>query len=203
MEEPRSTKECFWKKMNGEQLALFLEGIGTTFEMKPSALSFVCIGTDRSTGDALGPLVGTKLAELGYPHVIGTLEAPCDASNIAARLQEIPEGSVVIAIDACLGQKLSVGMFQVSNQPLAPGKSVGKDLPHVGDYTIAAIVNVDGPRQYNILQTTSLYRVINMADEVAKAISHAFPLEETAIGAERSDENGTRRNGTFIRQGSA
>lgn len=176
MGETLDTREQFWKKMNGEQLAFFLKTIGESSEIEPSELFFVCIGTDRSSGDALGPLVGSKLAEFGYPHVIGTLEAPCDASNIAARLQEIPQGSVVIAIDACLGQKLSVGMYQVSNQPLAPGKSVGKDLPHVGDYTIAAIVNVDGPRQYNILQTTSLYRVMNMADEVARAIRHAFPL---------------------------
>ncbi|WP_326115161.1 DUF1256 domain-containing protein [Paenibacillus alginolyticus] len=83
---------------------------------------------------------------------------------------------MVIAIDACLGQKLSVGMYQVSNQPLAPGKSVGKVLPGVGDYTIAAIVNADGPRQYSVLQTTSLYSVLKMADEVTKAIEHAFPI---------------------------
>ncbi|MBA2942038.1 spore protease YyaC [Paenibacillus sp. CGMCC 1.16610] len=176
MGETLDRREQFWKKMNGEQLATFLATIEKSSEMEPSALFFVCIGTDRSSGDALGPLVGSKLVQSGYPHVIGTLEAPCDASNIAERLQEIPQGHVVIAIDACLGQKLSVGMYQVSNQPLAPGKSVGKDLPQVGDYTIAAIVNVDGPRQYNILQTTSLYRVMNMADEVVEAIRHAFPL---------------------------
>lgn len=177
MEERRHAQEQFWKKMNGEQLALFLEAMGTMSKLEANELSFVCIGTDRSTGDALGPLVGSRLAELGYPHVIGTLELPCDASNIISRLQEIPQRSVVIAIDACLGQKLSVGMYQVSNQPLAPGKSVGKDLPHVGDFTIAAIVNADGPRQYSILQTTSLYRVMNMADEVVRAIRHAFPLK--------------------------
>ncbi|MNG38716.1 hypothetical protein D3C84_1265240 [compost metagenome] len=69
-----------------------------------------------------------------------------------------------------------MGLYQLSNQPLAPGKSVGKDLPPVGDYTIAAIVNVDGPRQYNVLQTTSLYRVMQMAEEVIRAIVHAIPL---------------------------
>ncbi|KRF19443.1 spore protease YyaC [Paenibacillus sp. Soil787] len=175
-EEGTKPREQYWKKMNGEQLAIFLKAIGKKSVMKPDSLAFICIGTDRSTGDALGPLVGSRLVELGYPHVIGTLEAPCDASNLAARLQEIPHGCVVIAIDACLGQKLSIGMYQVSNQPLAPGKSVGKVLPGVGDYTIAAIVNADGPRQYSVLQTTSLYRVLKMADEVTKAIEHAFPI---------------------------
>ncbi|WP_189011816.1 spore protease YyaC [Paenibacillus marchantiophytorum] len=175
-EKRMEPQEHYWKKMNGQQLAIYLETLRITSGMKPEMLAFVCIGTDRSTGDALGPLVGSKLAELGYPHVIGTLEAPCDASNIVARLQEIPQDCAVIAIDACLGLKLSVGMYQVSNRPLAPGKSVGKVLPQVGDYTIAAIVNADGPRQYSVLQTTSLYHVLQMAAEVTKAIQHAFPL---------------------------
>ncbi|SDO90461.1 putative sporulation protein YyaC [Paenibacillus sp. yr247] len=175
-EERIEPREQYWKKMNGERLALFLKGIEKKLEMKPNRVAFVCIGTDRSTGDSLGPLVGSRLVELGYPNVIGTLEAPCDASNLAVRLHEIPQGCIVIAIDACLGQKLSVGMYQVSNQPLAPGKSVGKVLPQVGDYTIAAIVNADGPRQYNVLQTTSLFSVLKMADEVTKAIRYAFPI---------------------------
>ncbi|CAN7225736.1 spore protease YyaC [Paenibacillus sp. LjRoot153] len=174
--EPMELQEQFWKKVDGEQLGQVLQKIALSEGLEPSRLAFVCIGTDRSTGDSLGPLVGSKLAELGYPHVIGTLAAPCDATNLAMRLEEIPPNVVVIAIDACLGRKLSVGLYQLSNQPLAPGKSVGKDLPPIGDYTIAAIVNVDGPRQYNVLQTTSLYHVIRMAEEVTRAIVYAIPL---------------------------
>lgn len=34
-----------------------------------------CIGTDRATGDCLGPLVGTNLKRLGYT-VVGTLDEP-------------------------------------------------------------------------------------------------------------------------------
>ncbi|WP_157276921.1 spore protease YyaC [Paenibacillus sp. Soil766] len=174
--EQMELEEQFWKKVDGEQLGQILQKIALSKELKPSQLAFVCIGTDRSTGDSLGPLVGSKLAELGYPHVIGTLAEPCDATNLAMRMQEIPPNVVVIAIDACLGRKLSVGLYQLSNQPLAPGQSVGKDLPPIGDYTIAAIVNVDGPRQYNVLQTTSLYRVMQMAEEVIRAIVYAIPL---------------------------
>ncbi|WNR45176.1 spore protease YyaC [Paenibacillus roseipurpureus] len=175
-EDQIELQEQFWKKVNGEELSDLLKGIAESRSLHARTLAFVCIGTDRSSGDALGPLVGSKLAELGYAHVIGTLAAPCDASNLAERLAEIPPNAVVIAIDACLGQKLSVGKYQLSNQPLAPGKSVGKVLPPIGDYTIAAIVNMDGPRQYQVLQTTSLYQVMRMAEEVTKAIVHAFPI---------------------------
>jgi hypothetical protein len=38
-------------------------------------VTFACIGSDRSTGDALGPLVGQRLERLGHPRegIIGTL----------------------------------------------------------------------------------------------------------------------------------
>ncbi|WP_313786830.1 spore protease YyaC [Paenibacillus larvae] len=146
-EHPVSSKE-YWKKVKGEELASHLSEIVPSFGDNPPV--FVCIGTDRSTGDALGPLVGTYLEEHGYPFVIGTLAYPCDASNIHHRLNEVPYPSKVIAIDACLGRTASVGLYQVSNQPLLPGKSLGKDLPCVGDFTIAAIVNSEGPRQYAV-----------------------------------------------------
>ncbi|UJF32595.1 spore protease YyaC [Paenibacillus hexagrammi] len=176
-EEIVQPADRYWKKLRGDELGDYLRAVAEVRELKPDRLVFVCIGTDRSTGDALGPLVGSALLQAGYPRVIGTLEKPCDASNLVERLAEIPQESVVIAIDACLGQKQSIGLYQVSNQPIYPGKSVGKVLPQVGDYTIAAIVNADGPKQYAVLQTTSLYHVMNMAQEVVKAVQFAVPLD--------------------------
>jgi putative sporulation protein YyaC len=173
----------YWKKLKGGQLAGFLKEIASEKSLHANSVVFVCIGTDRSSGDALGPIVGTHLQEAGYPHVIGTLEFPCDASNITQRLQEIPAEKTVIAIDACLGMELSVGLYQVSNQPILPGKSVGKELPQVGDYTIAAIVNVNvnGPKHYTILQTTSLHKVMKMANEIIVAIREAIPRQAVFI----------------------
>ncbi|MEI7026913.1 spore protease YyaC [Paenibacillus sp. y28] len=169
------------RNITGEQLAAFLETVregGAGLD----ALQFLCIGTDRSSGDALGPLVGTLLREAGYPHVIGTLQSPCDSSNIGQRLQELGEGRTVIAIDACLGQASSIGMFQISNQPIEPGKSVGKKLPPVGDYSIAAIVNQEGARTYSILQHTPLGRVWDMAHAITGAVRMVFPLDRGEIG---------------------
>ncbi|MBP1990884.1 spore protease YyaC [Paenibacillus eucommiae] len=172
--EGNAPRERYWKKIKGGQLPAFLDTVAQESGRAAGPVVFVCIGTDRSSGDALGPLVGTLLQEAGYPHVIGTLEAPCDASNLPQRLLEIPQGATIIAIDACLGQHASVGLFQVSNQPVYPGKSVGKMLPQVGDYTIAAIVNASGPKQYAILQTTSLHLVMKMSKEIAEAVKQVF-----------------------------
>jgi hypothetical protein len=43
---------------------------------------FICIGTDRSSGDSLGPFVGTYLNEMGYKNVYGTLDEPVHAMNL-------------------------------------------------------------------------------------------------------------------------
>ncbi|UUZ90460.1 spore protease YyaC [Paenibacillus sp. P25] len=171
----------FRKKIKGSELPDFLREIKDR-GVRTEDLLFLCIGTDRSTGDALGPLVGSMLEEAGYPHVIGTLAYPFDASNMRERSLTMPSGYKVLAIDACLGQMASLAWYQVSNRPIEPGKSVGKQLPEVGDYSIAAIVNVDAGQKYAILQSTSLYRVMNMAREIVGAIREVFPLEPGTYG---------------------
>lgn len=164
----------FRKKVRGAELSEFLRDVQRR-GVRTEELLFLCIGTDRSTGDALGPLVGSMLEESGYPAVIGTLAHPFDASNMRERLLAMPQSRKIIAIDACLGQRASLGWYQVSNRPIEPGKSMGKQLPQVGDYSIAAIVNVDEGQKYAILQSTSLFRVMTMAREIADAIRVVFP----------------------------
>ncbi|TVX86746.1 spore protease YyaC [Paenibacillus agilis] len=150
-------------------LVSFLQGIVSRYEA--DRLVFVCIGTDRSTGDAIGPLVGTKLQELGYTQVIGTLADPCDASSLERYLASIDDEKIVVAIDACLGHPSSVGHFLVNNQSLQPAESVGTSLPAVGHYSIAAVVNQYGPKPYITLQTTSLFQVMRMVDQIVDAIA--------------------------------
>ncbi|CAM3030785.1 spore protease YyaC [Paenibacillus sediminis] len=162
------------RKMAGEELTAFFEHIHGHVPLE--LITFVCIGTDRSTGDALGPLVGSRLRSYGFMNVIGTLEQPCDANNLKQQLETIPDDHTVIAVDACLGQPGTVGSFIVSNNPLIPAQSVGTDLPAVGNYSIAAVVNVYGPKPYWTLQMTSLYQVMQMADQIAEAAAKAFAL---------------------------
>jgi putative sporulation protein YyaC len=176
--DDRRSKNQFRKTIKGDRLTEFLAFVRT--EIAYNETVFLCIGTDRSTGDSLGPLVGTLLTEAGMNSVIGTLEHPCDSSNYEEKLALLPKGQTVIAIDACLGQPSSVGSFQVAVGPVKPGQSVGKGLAEIGDYSIAAIVNIDGPRQYAVLQTTPLHRVWEMAKQLAGAI-----LDEYQPDAER------------------
>ncbi|MCJ8014497.1 spore protease YyaC [Paenibacillus sp. KQZ6P-2] len=168
------------KKMDAEGLHDFFMDIRSRHNQ--DQITFLCIGTDRSTGDALGPLTGSELCTYGFPHVIGTMASPCDASSLEARITEIPDNHIVIAIDACLGQPLSVGSYLVSDEPLFPAQSVGHALPAVGHYSVAAVVNVKGPKPYATLQMTSLYHVMTMAGQIASAAASAFGLTSKAHG---------------------
>ncbi len=137
----------------------------------------VCVGTDRSTGDAFGPIVGSKL--LAYPvlpgiEIMGTLDEPVHAVNLASTLDSIARKyrtpPFVIAIDACLGKFDHVGQIILENGPLRPGAGVNKSLPTFGDLTLTGIVNVSGFMEYFVLQNTRLSIVIKMSEVVVRAL---------------------------------
>lgn len=139
----------------------------------------VCIGTDRSTGDALGPLVGTSLAKFHSPlfHLYGTLENPIHAVNLEETLQLIQSKHrrpFIIGIDACLGQSTSVGCIQVVEGPLRPGAGVNKQLPPVGDIHLTGIVNIGGFMEYFVLQNTRLSLVMRLSDIIATSLYSAL-----------------------------
>ncbi|WP_431802174.1 spore protease YyaC [Halobacillus andaensis] len=135
----------------------------------------VCIGTDRSTGDALGPLVGSMLRDQAMQsfHIYGTLEEPVHALNLNETMQSIQRlhpKPTILAIDACLGKKASIGSVVFGHGALTPGAALNKDLPAVGDYHISGLVNVGGFMEYVVLQNTRLHLVMNMAAKIAASL---------------------------------
>lgn len=137
--------------------------------VKGRQIILLCIGTDRSTGDSLGPLTGTKLQErlVSGLSVIGTLDEPVHAANLEttlANIQRKTNNPFIIALDACLGQLDSVGYITLADGPLKPGTAVKKELPEVGEIHLTGIVNVNGFMQYIVLQNTRLSIVWQMAD---------------------------------------
>lgn len=167
----------------GEALAEVLQRLGVP--QRP--LVYLCIGTDRSTGDALGPLVGTRLAlELqGEADVWGTLREPVHASNLHETLQRLrvhrPQ-AIVVAVDACLGRLESVGTIAVGVGALVPGAGVNKSLPEVGAAFVTGTVNVGGFMEYFVLQNTRLHLVVRMAEVVARGLATAARLAGSPAG---------------------
>lgn len=140
-------------------------------------LVIVCIGTDRSTGDSLGPLVGYKLSPLfkknSKVHLLGTLDNPVHAKNLKENINFIKNtfnNPFVIAIDACLGNIDRIGYVKVGKGPLKPGAGVNKNLPEIGNIHITGIVNISGFMEYIVLQNTRLSIVMKMADVISKSI---------------------------------
>jgi len=155
-----------------DSLANFLPSVHSN-----QPIVFVCIGTDRSTGDSLGPLIGTLLNEKNISpfSVYGTLDDPIHALNLEERLTEINtahENPFIIGIDACLGRMKSVGAIQIGEGPVKPGSGVNKELPPVGNIHITGIVNISGFMEFLVLQNTRLSLVLNMAKIISKGIYH-------------------------------
>lgn len=144
-----------------------------------SNLIFFCIGTDRSTGDTLGPLTGSRLTESKiFPYtVIGTLESPLHALNlqdiIDKTLASNPE-AYIVAIDACLGKGSSIGQLLFQEGPIEPGKAVGKNLPPVGNVSIKGIVNIAGFMEHAVLQSTRLHLPFEMSRTLSRALQIAY-----------------------------
>lgn len=138
----------------------------------------LCIGTDRATGDCLGPLVGEHLREM-VPQVpvYGTLAHPVHALNLEETIQEIYEehaNPFIIAIDASLGIPEHIGYATLSKTPLIPGKGVNKKLPAIGNLSITGIVNVAGFPNSILLQSTRLHTVMTLANCISSALYWYF-----------------------------
>lgn len=142
---------------------------------------FLClaIGTDRSTGDALGPLVGSQLAQLAPQGltIYGTLDEPVHAMNLKEQIEQIHRrhpNAFILSVDACLGQYKHIGMISLQEGSLRPGAGVNKRLPEVGDLSFTCVVNAGGFMEYFVLQNTRLAHVIKMAQVMAGSIHLAF-----------------------------
>ncbi|TXL63386.1 spore protease YyaC [Cerasibacillus terrae] len=154
---------------------LLFQKIISWFPKTPREYIVACIGTDRSTGDALGPLVGTYLSEKKPKHltIYGTLQEPVHATNLTEYIDHIQnnhQNPFIIAIDACLGKPNSIGNLIASKEALKPGAALNKSLPLIGDIHIAGVVNVSGFMEYAVLQNTRLSFVNEMAKELSNLL---------------------------------
>ena len=145
---------------------------------------FFCVGTDRSTGDSLAPLIGTLLQENGYKNVLGTISDPIHAQNLDEKIKLIPKNYTVIAIDSCLGKRYNIGTVTLRRGSLSPGSGVGKNLTKVGDYSINGVVNVaggDNNLRFLVLQSTRLDTVFKIARMFVESVKAAYPIVENVL----------------------
>lgn len=157
------------------------ERLRDVFDSVPAGrpIVMICIGTDRSTGDSLGPLVGTLLKKRNNKDqpIFGTLDSPVHAMNLEDTLLTIDRSysnPFIVAIDACLGQHANIGTIQIGHGPMKPGAGVNKQLPPVGDIHITGIVNVGGFMEFMVLQNTRLSLVMDMAETISNCLHRSL-----------------------------
>lgn len=162
------------------QLGCALSDLLREHVLANKTIIFLCIGSDRATGDCLGPIIGYKLSKytknLNYV-VYGTLQDPVHAKNLKETIDMIyqtHEDAFIIAIDASLGKSNHIGYITIGEGPLKPGAGVDKDLPEIGDVFITGIVNFSGFLDNMLLQTTRLNVVMSMADQICLAINYSI-----------------------------
>jgi putative sporulation protein YyaC len=177
----KSGRSCYFSVKENTEGHEFNEIVNRLKEILSSTsreIIFLCVGSDRSTGDSLGPIVGTMLTKTDIPFpVYGTLEKPVHALNIKKILKEINQthkDAFIMGIDACLGDERQIGFIFLKEGSLIPGMAVNKKLPSVGEYHMKAVVNyLDLLSPAQSLNNTRLFTVIKISEVMTKIITEA------------------------------
>lgn len=146
---------------------------------------FLCIGTDRITGDCLGPLVGSKLKEIykqnEFVEIIGDIYNPINALNINKEIEKINKSSnenLIISIDSTLAEKSKIGKIFIQKAPITIGKGLHKKSQlKVGNISIKGVVAPNyNSRKYNFmaLQNVPLSRVMHIVDKITLGICNTI-----------------------------
>lgn len=135
----------------------------------------ICVGTDASIGDALGPIVGTILLEKQLPCIVyGSLDKPVTAKEIATIkefVENVHKRSYVLVVDAAVGKFEDVGTIKVFDKPIKPGLGANKKLPELGDASIIGIIGEKAMGGEGVLFKSRIGTIYRYASVIASGIS--------------------------------
>lgn len=156
--------------------------------------TILCIGSDLSVGDSLGPVTGTKLKEKlnGLNcYVYGTLSKPITAHEVKYMnefLRQTHPESPIIAVDAAVGLAGDIGLIKLAKRAIKPGSGANKKLSKVGDVSVMGIVAEHSVFNYSLFSATRLNIIYKMAEIISEGIaSYIFEnlnsrISENAVG---------------------
>lgn len=137
----------------------------------------LCIGSDLSVGDSLGPVVGTmlkrKLSGLNL-YIYGTLSKPITAHEVKYMnefLRSTHPDSPIIAVDAAVGSAGDIGLIKIAKRGLKPGSGADKKLARVGDVSVMGIVAEKTMFNYSLFAATRLNIVYKMSEIISEGIA--------------------------------
>jgi len=144
--------------------------------MKGELPVIVCIGSDLTPGDCLGPVAGSLIRseQSAAPYfVYGTLNAPVTAKevNYLKRFFALTHPHrKILAIDAAVGEREEIGLIKISDHGLQPGSGVKKQLGRIGDISVLGIVADKKDFTFSLLNSIRFSPVYAMASAIAAGV---------------------------------
>lgn len=137
----------------------------------------ICVGTTSVIGDSLGPKVGDLLINCYNidAFVYGSSIRPVNGINYASYLAFVKKhhkNSVIIAIDACLGEKKEIGKVKYTFEGLRAGAALNKNLEKIGDIAILGIVAKKSENNFNSLNLASESTIDLLSQKIALRVFH-------------------------------
>ena len=145
------------------QMGRILTDMVTQKILPHQEIVILCIGSDRSTGDSLGPIIGHQFRNFISPgiYLLGDLNQPVHAANL---------NYCIKSMQKTFDNPFIIAMMTLGSGPLKPGLGVKKKLPEVGDLHITGIVNSSHDMESSTLQTTRLSIIFQIADAIVLAL---------------------------------
>jgi len=145
----------------------------------------ICIGSDRVSGDMLGPLVGSSLREeyhLPCP-VYGAVGESVNGVNLEEYLEMVRrrhEGCPIIAVDAALGKEEDVGRIRLKKGGIQAGGALERRGDRIGDVGIVGVVATE--KSPDEVYGTLLAVPYRMVEALAAAIAHMIHVALSECG---------------------
>lgn len=178
-----------YNSMAPDGVCLSLKRIMPESPLTPVVL---CIGSDLSVGDSLGPVTGTKLKEKlsGLNcFIYGTLSKPITAHEVKYMnefLKSTHPDCPVIAIDAAVGLAGDIGLIKIAKKSIKPGSGANKKLSKVGDISIMGIVAEKSVFNYSLFSATRLNIIYKMSEIIAEGLANYILHSLSALKADSS-----------------
>ncbi len=138
------------------------------------SIVFICIGSNKVTGDCLGPLVGSYLKSMYKATVYGDMENPINYQNAEKIMKKVENnngGSLKVIIDSALGK--NIGDIIIDDGKVEIGKGLNKNKNIYGDISIKVVVGKNyhnNIKNIQELKNKNIEEIDKIAIEVVKMI---------------------------------
>lgn len=145
-------------------------------------LLFLCIGSEKISGDCIGPIVGTLLKEkyrIPYP-VLGTEDNSVNGANIRAYRDNIKKyfpDYKIIAVDSAVGDDKDLWTLKIREGGVRAGGALNPSVEYYGEVGILAVVGSKSGNVLDNLLSAPYSKIVDFAERIAKTIVKAFAPE--------------------------